>query len=396
MADCLKLARENNPALEIACLRTLQAVETKNEVRSGLLPNVSVEGVWDNRNDSLSGDLTQFQGFKSNKAVGISAKQSLFDFGASWSRLRASYIRITASEMDQNSTVLEVEEQVRSAYIQVLQQEKMVRVIKGGIHTLEQQLSQSQDLFKQGIVKHSDVLAVHVQLTEKRQRLLKTKNIVTTHRMGLNRLIGLPLFDERPLQEIKKTPEFCICFAPALEHALNHRTDLTALCKHLEALRLDHRASNLSHLPHIYAFGNGNYSSSRSTVSAGIGLSLPLYEGGRKRAQSSKLYTEIRALRATQSDLENVIALDVKSTCMQFDEIRESLRLDQETVSFAEENLKNNRDLYQEGQASINDVLMAEEGLSHARMNYFGNYYRYHTTLAHLTKITGGFEPCRE
>ena len=388
---CLQLARERNPALEIACLRTKQAVETKNEVRSALLPYISIEGVWDNRNDSLSGDLTQFQDFNSTKALGLSVKQSLFDFGASWVRLKASRLRISAAQLDQEGVVLGVEEQVKASYFQVLSQEKVVEVVASGIITLEGQLAKSKDLYNEGVVKHSDVLAVGVQLSEKKQRLLQEKNTLATHRMALNRLIGLPLFEAPHLKDIDGQEAICLSFERAFEYALSNRRDYLALCKQIEALQSDYRASNLSHLPHFYAFGNGNYSSNRSTVSAGIGMNLPLYEGGRKRAQNNKILSELRALRATQADLENGMAIEIQNARLQLEEIQESIALSKEAIALAKETLQNYRELYSEGQVSISDILLAEDSLTQVRTGFVRNLYRYQMTLAHLNTITGGF-----
>lgn len=388
--DCLQLARERNPSLEIACLRTKQAVETKNEVRSALLPNISVDGVWDNRNDSLSGDLTQFQDFNSTKALGVSVKQSLFDFGASWVRLRASQLRISAAQLDQEGVVLGVEEQVRTTYFQVLSQEKAVGVVVSGITTLQKQYERSQELYKEGIVKHSDVFAVGVQLSEKKQRLLQEKNTLATHRMMLNRLIGLPIFERPHLKDVEGQEAICLSFDRAFEYALANRREYLALCKQIEALQNDYRASNLSHLPHFYAFGNGNYSANRSTVSAGIGMNLPLYEGGRKQAQINKIRAELCALRTTRDDLENGMAIEIQNAQQQLVEIQESVALSKEAITLAQETLQNYRELYSEGQISISEILLAEDSLTQVKMGYVVNLYRYRITLAHLNKITGG------
>lgn len=391
LEECLQLAYERNTSMEIACFRTQGVIETKNEMRSFLLPNISIEGVWDNRNDSLSGNLTQFQEFHSTKAIGVSVKQSLFDFGASWVRLKACQQRIQAARLDQEGVVLGVEEQVKAAYFQVLSQEKMVGVIESSLQTLEKQYQQSEDLFTQGIVKHADVLAVGVQLSEKKQRLLQEKNALSIQRMSLNRLIGLPLFDTPMLKDVEGQRAACYSFESVYEFALAHRRDYLALCKQIEAMQNDYRASNLSYLPLFYAFGNGNYSSNKSTVSAGIGMSLPLYEGGRKQAQNNKILAELRTLRASRDDLESGMVIEIQNAQLQLQEIQKSILLSQEAVGLAEETLQNYRELYSSGQVSISDILLAEDSLAQTRMGYVSNLYRYQLTLAHLNHITGGF-----
>lgn len=390
LEECLQLAYERNTSMEIACFRTQQVVETKNEMRSALLPNVSIEGLWDNRNDALSGNLTQFQEFHSTKAIGVSIRQNLFDFGASWVRLKAFQQRIQAAQLDQEGVVLGVEEQVKASYFQVLSQEKIIGVIESSLHTLEKQYQKSQDLFEQGVVKHADVFAVGVQLSEKKQRILQGKNALSIHRMSLNRLIGLPLFSTPKLKDVEGQRAVCSSFKSAYEFALSHRRDYLALCKQIDAMQNDYLASNLSHLPLFYAFGNGNYSRKKNSISAGIGMTLPLYEGGRKRAQNNKILAELRALRASRDDLESVMIIEIQNSQLQLQEIQKSILLSQEAVSLAEETLQNYRELYSSGQVSISDILLAEDSLAQTRMGYVSNLYRYQLTLAHLNHITGG------
>lgn len=389
--DCVKLASENSRTLHIAGLKVQSAIAQKNEVRSAFFPQISAEGVWDNNNHSLSGELTQFQDFHSNTALGLSVNLGLWDFGSSLQRLKAGRYRISAAEKEREKTALEVEEEVRTAYLKVLEKEKAVDVVQVSIQTLRSQLTKSKDMFKQGEAKYTDVLQVQVQLAEKKKRLLMAKNNLLAQKMSLNMLIGIPVFSEYSLREVEEKNDL-FSFETAWNYAMEHRPDLRAMRGQVAALAADRKATRRSWAPQIYAFGNTNfsYTDAKASVSAGIGMKMPIYEGGRRQAQTQKIESEMEQLRASLENLTNGISIDVKNTCLEFEEIQNSLTLDKKSIALAERSLHDTVQLYEQGLLSINDLLIADEQLINVKMNYFTNLYRYHIACAHLKTITGG------
>lgn len=388
--DCVELAKKNNAAIEIAGYKTDRAIALKNEMRSGFLPTVELEGVIDNSNRSLSGDLTQFQDFHSNRAVGISINMGLWDFGVTWRRFRASKYRIDASQYQEAQILLDVEEKVRVAYLKVLEKEKLVQVMHTSYETLSLQLDKSKKFFEEGLVKRTDVLSLQVQLTDKEKRVLQAQNEALVERMRLNQLIGLSASDLSPLQDLEEISK-SYSYDDALRFAYENRPDLYAYDKLLKALQLDRQATRWNFTPQIYAFGNGNYGSNTSTISAGLGMKMDLYSGGRSLATVQKLDAEIHELQAIVEDLHSLIAVELKNTCLQFEEIDKARLLDKQALELAEENLKNSQDLYNQGLLSINDVLIALEQLSLVKMHYFSSLYRYYMNHAHLVALTAGF-----
>lgn len=388
--ECVELAKQNNSAIEIASYKTDRAIAVKNEMLSGFLPQVDLEAVIDNNNRSLSGDLTQFQDFHSTKAVGLSVNLGLWDFGQTLKRFKASKSRIYAAEYQEQQVQLEVEEKVRVAYARVLEKEKTAGVLQTSLGLIQQQLAKSKSLFDQGVARSTDVLSLQVQLSEKEKRLIQAKNELETERMRLNHLIGLSISESPQLEELQeKSGNFS--YESALDYATDNRPDLKAYKRLLRALELERQAAIFSFAPKIFAFANGNYSSEQSSASAGIGMKMNLYSGGKRSAQVQRIDAEIRELRTIISDLKTTVSLEIRTTFLHFDEIEKGIELNKEAINLAEENLKNTQDLYHQGLQSINDVLIALEQLSLVKLHYFSNLYKYYINQAHLVAITGGF-----
>ncbi len=390
--ECVALAKTNNARIAIAQSKITYARAVKDEMRSALLPHVSLEGVWDNNNRSLSGDLTQFIDFRSKAAIGISTTWGLWDFGSSLKKFKASKYRIDASELQSQYTSLVVEEQVRTTYLSALENEKIAVVLESSIKTLKQQLATSHALFEQGLVKYTDVLTVQVQLSEEEKRLIQAKNEVLNRKMELNHLIGLPVFETILLQDI---PEGICMFSydHVFDYALQNRPDLLALRKQLEALKLDRLGVRLSVAPKLYAFANGNLSGDEAAISGGLGMKIDLYEGGQREAKLDRLDSEIRELSETLEDLNAVVAVDIKTVFLRLDEIRKSMEIDKEALVLAEKNLRDTMDFYGQGSLSINDVLISEGQLTFVKKNFYSSLYRSHMACARLVTLTGGLSP---
>lgn len=390
LEDCIHLAWENNRSIGIAESKVQLATAYKNQMRSQLLPQISIEGVIDNSNRSLSGDLSQFQDFHSTRALGITSTLGLFDFGVSIKQFLASKLRIRASEDWKERTAFEVEERVKVLYFQILEREKSLEVLYASTGTLKEQLKKTRDLLQQGSNKNSDVLTVQVRLAEKEKVLLQAKNDLLKLRMELNQIIGLPLFETPTLKDVEEI-RFTFAFEDALQYGLKHRTDLSALEKQLKALKYDHNAERWSVAPRFYAFGNGNYSSEHSHASFGVGMQMPIYQGGTREAKMDVLYSQITEVKLKIEDLKDHISLEIRDTYLQLEEINKSIEIDTKAKQLADENLKTMQELYEHGLVSIYDLLFADEQLTFAESQYYATVYRFHIFKAHLESITGGF-----
>lgn len=392
LSECLTRAIETSKAIEIAECHTLRAVGEKNAVGSNLLPHVSIEGVIDNSNKALDWNLNQFQNFKSTKAIGFSAIMGLYDFGATWKRFKASKLRIDASEWERANVILQVEAIVMSAYYSVLEKERALEIAERSLERLRLQMKRTEGLLEQGQLKQSDLLAVRVQLSEKEKERLHAQHQLTTQRMNLNRLIGFPLDAICDLQD-QVWKWIAVDCEKAVAFALCARPDLLAFRAQLQALYKDYQAVGLDMAPKFFVFANGNlpYEHDRS-FSTGIGMKMPLYQGGLNLSTRQILRAQICELEALIEDAEANANLEIRELCLRFIELEQQEALSCHSLALAEQNYADFLNLYQQGMASIHDLLFAEEQLSFAKLALVSNNYQKYYALARFRNITGGYQ----
>lgn len=389
--ECIQRSKENYITVEMAALNIDRAVAQKNQVRSALLPQLSLDGVWDNRNQSLSGDLTQFQNFHSSQALGLSVQQQLWDFGVSWKLLKAGNLRIDVSKLEKESALLGVEEMVKKAFITLLEKKKIAAVFSQSLATLKQQLERVKDLEEQGIITYSDKLSLEVQLSEREKQELQAHNACREALMQLNRLIGNDLDETFEVEEIDPA-SWTYQREELVRYALANRPDIKAIEKLCKAKELEQQAARWSHAPKFYLFGNGNYSSDRSTLSAGMGMQMPLYEGGKTSARISQLRAENGQLHATLNDIKTATTLEINRAYILLDEAKKNFELDKKSATLAKENLRKTIDLYTQGLVSVHDLLLVEDQLNQTQTNCFSSFYNHYTIIAHLVYLSGGIE----
>lgn len=391
LEECIQRAQCNSKAIEIAECQLLRAVSEKNIVRSAFFPQVDIEGVLDNRNDTLSGSLVQFQDFRSSHAIGFSARVGLWDFGSTQKRYQASKLRIDSSELNRDKALMDVEQAVRDVYFKILAGEKQVEIAQFSIHLLKKQLEKSTDMFDQGLVRHTDVLSVQVQLGEREKKFFQARNSLASHRMLLNQLLDLPIEESITLHNIEEFTYRISC-EDAIAYALQQRPDLLSLQKQLDALYLERSALIIGVAPQIFAFANGNYSSEHVTaLSAGLGLNFPLYRGGKRGAEIQTLDSHICEIQAQMKMSVDKTILDIKDLCLQFEEVKHSLYLERDALKLTERKFQDATELYQQELLAIHDVLEAEGQWSLAKLNYFSTLCRSQLLLAHFLNVTGGY-----
>ncbi len=179
MDECVRRAKENSPVSTVAQSKVNEAKASKREIVSQMMPQIIGKGVWDNRNGTLDGELSQFQDFHSTLAGGVSVNIGLCDFGSSWSHLKASSLFVRASKWQQEQMLQNLEETVRNAYLRVLEAERAVEASERSMKTLSKQQEISKDFFDQGLVTQRDTLSVELQLAQKKREFLSAKNALS-------------------------------------------------------------------------------------------------------------------------------------------------------------------------------------------------------------------------
>jgi outer membrane protein len=402
--QAVSLALKQNPTAQIAILTAAQSVEDRNVARSALLPQASL-----NVSDAV--ERINLQAFLGKKIPGFpehGGPFQVFSAGPGFSapvfdltlfrRYQAARETAIAGKADSLSTREQVILLVVSQYIGTLRAVANVEASQSRVELAQALYDQAADVQKEGVGTGIDTLRANVELQNEKQRLLEAQADRDTSLFGLSKLLNLD-----PRQSIALGDSLSFFDTPqpeveaSIESALGERQEWKALVERLKAAGLEKKASQDSRLPTLNFEGNWAYEGSSSTTGIPTytyqaGVSVPIFTGGRIRAEIVKADLEIQKLQQQRDDLRNQIALDVKTALINLDSARNQVAVANLGVQLSKEEVDQARDRFKAGVANNIEVIQAQDSLARANDNQIAALYRFNQARADYARSIGQME----
>jgi outer membrane protein len=404
--QAVALALKQNPTAQIAVLTAAQSEQDKNIAQAELLPqasaNLSDEAQKINLRAQFGGapafpglpkTIGPFQLF----SAGPSVSAPVFDLTL-WQRFLASRNTASGSRANSLSTREQVILLVVSQYIGTLRAVANVEASQSRVDLAQALYDQAADLQKEGVGTGIDTLRANVELQNEKQRLLEAQNDRETSLYALSRLLNL---DPRQKIELADSLSFFETPQPeveaSIEEALANREEWKALASQIKAAANQKRAAQYSRLPNVRFDGEFTYvgnsgSTTLPTYTYEASVNVPLFTGGRIRAQVVSADLEIRKLEEQRADLRNQIALDVKTALLNLDSARSEVQVANLGVQLSKEEVDQARDRFKAGVANNIEVIQAQDSLSRANDNQIAALYRFNQARADLARSIGQME----
>jgi outer membrane protein len=402
--QAVSLALKQNPTAQIAVITAAESVQDSNIARSDLLPQANL-----NVTDSVQRlNLRVFLGTTVPGFAQHAGPFQVFSAGPGFStpvfdltlfrRYQSARETATASKSDSLSTREQVILLVVSQYIGTLRAVANVEASQSRVELAQALYDQAADVQKEGVGTGIDTLRANVELQNEKQRLLEAQADRDTSLFGLSRLLNL---DPRQVIELGDSLSFFDTPQPdalaSIESALGERQEWKALQERLKAAGLEKKASQYSRLPKVDFTGNWAYEGSSSTTGIPTynyqaGVSVPLFTGGRIRAEIVKADLEIQKLQQQQDDLRNQIALDVKTALINLDSARSQVVVANLGVQLSKEEVDQARDRFKAGVANNIEVIQAQDSLARANDNQIAALYRFNQARADYARSIGQME----
>ena len=406
LEQSVALAIKQNPTQQIAALNAAESVQDKNITRADLLPQADLR-VADSANrvnvkaqfgglplfPGIPGHIGPYQLFSAGPTFG----STIFDFSL-WKRYRAAQSNVNASKADSLSTREQVILLVVSQYIGTLRAVANVEASRSRVELAQALYDQAADLQKEGVGTGIDTLRANVELQNEKQRLIEAENDREASLFGLSKLLNL---DPRQKIELADSLSFFDMPQPdveaSIENALSARQEWKSIEAQEKSAKFEKQASQYQRLPSLRFDGNWAYLG--TTSSSGIptyqyqaSVNMPLFTGGRIRAEIVKADLELQKIDQQKADLRNQIALDVKTALLNLQSARNEVQVADLGVRLAKEEVDQARDRFKAGVANNIEVISAQDSLSRANDNQIAALYRFNQARADFARAVGQME----
>lgn len=263
LAEAIELARNNNPAFQIARNQRNTADWEVRSAWGSLLPQLSANaGIsWQGSGSQQFGSITSEQlGFGGQPSYYFSSYGLGLNYDVTGrSILRPAQARAArdATEADIRSSEAELVLAVTQSYLNVLVEQERLRVARGELQRAEYNLRLAQGRREVGSATIIDVQQAEVAVGRAQVQILSTESALTTQRFALTRGLGVD-----PDREYVLTSEGFDLFQPAfdapylLDRALDMNPALAALRANRRASDYDVKMARSTYLPSLSLFAN--------------------------------------------------------------------------------------------------------------------------------------------
>ena len=399
-------ALKQNTTAAIAVLTAAQSEQDRRVALSALLPqaDLGVNGEWHRVNILAQfGGERVFPGFPAHVgpysifSVGPSVNAPIFDLTL-LRRYQASRNAGNASKAESLSTREQVILLVVSQYIGTLRSIADVQASQSRVDLAQALYDQAADLQKEGVGTGIDTLRANVELQNEKQRLIEAQASRQTSVFGLSRLLNL---DPRQEIELADSLSFFDTPQPDVEASINEgltaRQEWKALQEQIRGAENQKKAATALRLPSVHF--TGNWAELGTTPSSVIPtytysgtVSVPLFTGGRIRAETVRADLDIQKFHQQEADLRNQIALEVKTALINLDSARNEVRVANLGVQLSKEEVDQARDRFNAGVANNIEVIQAQDSLSRANDNQIAALYRFNQARADYARAIGQME----
>jgi outer membrane protein TolC len=402
--DSVAIALKENPQVQTATLNFAESQQDKNIARSALLPQAGVE-VFDRamRFNLYAQFGAKFPGVPEHAGpfqffqAGPSVTMPLLDLTL-WRRWQAAHQEVTASSAQESTVREQIVLIVVSQYLSGMRAEAAVKAAQSRADLAQALYDQANDLQTHGVGTGIDTLRANVELQNEKQRLLEVQTQQQVALYGLARLLNI---DPHRVIELADTPSFYetpeVNTNQSLEQAYESRPEMKALAARAHMAELAKRAASESRLPTLNFYGTWGEQglSAPSAIPAYIyqaTVDVPLFTGGRIRADMVKADLELKKVAQDRTETRNQIALEVKTSEAQLQAARNEVDVANLGVRLAREEVTQARDRFQAGVANNIEVITAQDALARANENQIEALYGYNQSRADLSHAIGHIE----
>jgi outer membrane protein TolC len=240
-----------------------------------------------------------------------------------------------------------------------------------------------------------DVTRSRVQLQTEQERLISLEADLKQQKIALARLIGVSLdheliltepFGYRDLQQVSEDE--------ALKNAFANRTDLKAAESQVKAAERVVGAARAERYPTVTA--SGNYGAvgvspdnSHGVFTASASVNVPIYTGGRIRADIQQSQTTLKQRQSEYLDQKGQVEQDVRNALIQLQTAIGQTRLADSNRKFALETLTQARDRFEAGVTNTVEVVQAQQQESSAEADYVSSLFAFNLARLTLARATG-------
>lgn len=345
-------------------------------------------------------------GQKWNGNAGISLNQTLFD-NSVLTGLKAAKTTKEFYQLNAELTDEQIIEQVATTYYSILVQRQQLQNIDTTISNTQKVLSVLNGLYKNGLAKKIDVDRISVNysnLSSQRQQLINGIELLGNQ---LKFYMGMPIQTALTIPDVELSEIHPVAVL-ADEFNLSDRTELEILNSRKKLLQYQKEAFKSEYMPSLSLSGSYSYQGLGAkfpvfngpkngvnwfdVAMVGLNLRVPIFNGFATRSRVKQADISIKKLEEDINQTQLALNLEYENAKTRINNSLITLNAQKKNMELAEQVYHNTENNYNNGLATLTDLLQSETSLSEAQTNYSKALLDYKISEIQIIKAKGNLK----
>ena len=391
LKEAIDLSIKNSPRLKGSQARLEEATAAVKEAEDRRLPEASASGSYLRLNKpnvdlkakptqpTTGGGTTTSTTAKPSQAAYamVNASVPLYSglrirYGIESAKYLEQAIKLDAAN-DQEAIIINTID----AYNNLYKSRAAADLVRQSLQEAQQRVKELANLEKNGLLARNDLLKAQLQTSNTELALLDAENNWQLANINMDLMLGLPETTEIvPDSASLVATETVQTVSDYVQLALQNRKDLSALGYRKKASTVGVKSVEAEKYPSIavttgyVALDVPKVLTVTNAINVGIGVNYNIASLWKLKARVQEAKAREKQVQASEDVLTDAIKLQVHQSYLNFLSSRKKIDVQAEAVAQAEDNFKVITNKYNNGLATVTDVLDADIAQLQARMNY--------------------------
>jgi len=413
----IEIALRNNPDIRVAEKDIQKSLHGRTRARSELFPTISAMGNYDRSWElpeivftpppgfpGANGEIRSRMGVEHTINSGLTFEQPIYTGGALAAGSRMASRGVEVSEYNFSSVEQQTIADVYDAFHAILLADELVSVARQSLESADENLRQVERLYEEGATSRFELLRAQVQVGTLRPNVTEAKH---NYELALENLINLLGIDDP--DDVIPTGSFIQRqhtlldenIKTLIQQAYEQRPEYQILNTQERINREGVRLARSNFLPKVFFSSSVSWQALQDDLSGLSGdsftrvsssqvvVQIPIFNGFGNTARYQEAQVELQQTQIQKDNARNLIATEIRSYYKKLQQAAEILESQNIVMEQAEEGLRLANLLYEEGAATLLEVIDAQLAYTQASTSYYQAIYNYNTTSVQLERAIG-------
>lgn len=404
LQDAVDAALRNHPTIRIGQTTVEAAQQQVQQQIAGYLPRGGYAYTYSRQERPLTAAVGGVQvggnqQFRSTSQIfnfnstNFTLNQLLFDFGRTLDSIQSAVASVEASTADLETTRQTVIFNTKQAYYSLLSSQRLLQVADETVQQNQKHLEEARARFEVGVAPRFDVTQAQVQVSNAELNRVTARNNVDLGYETLRTAMGQTEPLHAVLRDDLERQPTTFADEAIVQEAYARRPELESMRAQQRAASERVSALQKQFLPSLSGTAQYNWTGREYPLQQGwiwgVTVTVPLFDSILTTSQLGEAQANLRNLQAQEDNLRQQVTLEARQGLLNLRRAEESIRVSEQTLVQARENLDLAEGRYAAGVGNIIEVTDAQVSLTSAQANAIKALYDYKTALAELEKAVG-------